>query len=97
MALRRVIIAVGGLVLFPQLASAEIFQGIQKILAGIIKLPANTLVGTLTGPPVIGTISGLLSGTIQSVGLIGSGLVDIAASAVSLAKLAGPYVLPFLP
>ncbi len=96
MALRRVIIAGGGIVLFPQSASADVFHGIQKILAGIIRLPADTLVGTFTGPPVMGTISGIVSGTVQSVGLVGSGLVDLAASAVSLAKLAGPYVLPFL-
>ena len=77
-------------------AEADILRGIQKIIGGVLSLPVSTLAGTFNGPPIIGTVAGALSGAVSGVGMILSGALDLAASAVPAAKAAAPYLLPFL-
>ena len=81
---------------FAPSAEAAIVRGIASILAGILQVPIRTLAGTFTGPPILGTVFGAANGLIQGVTMVASGTLDLAFSAVDLAKTYGPYVLPFL-
>lgn len=85
-----------GLLIAPSVSHAAIVRGIQEIVAGVFELPLSTLAGTFTGPPVIGTLMGVVNGAFRGVGLLASGAFDLAASAVPIAKAAAPFVLPFL-
>lgn len=75
-------------------AEAEIVRGLQKIVAGVFALPFSTLAGTFSGPPVIGTVVGALNGAFNGVSLILSGTLDLAASAVPIAKTVAPFLIP---
>ena len=80
----------------PAPAEAALFRGIQEVVMGILQLPISTLVGTFSGPPIIGTLMGAVTGAIGGVGLVAHGALELAASGIGLAKTAAPYVLPFL-
>ena len=77
-------------------AEAAIVRGIQEVVGGIFQLPLSILAGTFNGPPVVGTLMGALSGTLKGVGLVAHGALELAASGVSIAKAAAPYILPFV-
>ena len=85
-----------GLVMFTPPAEANIVSGIVKIISGVLQVPLSTMVGTFTGPPIIGTVMGALNGTFQGLGLVAGGALDLAVSGFELAKMAAPYVLPFV-
>ncbi|MBI3458363.1 MAG: hypothetical protein HY002_21540, partial [Candidatus Rokubacteria bacterium] len=43
-------------------AEAGLIRGIQEVVAGILQVPIATLVGTFSGPPVLGTVLGTANG-----------------------------------
>ena len=86
----------GAIVVAAPPAEAAIFRGIQEIVAGVFQVPLSTLVGTFSGPPIVGTLFGAVSGLVQGVGLVAHGTLELAASGVSMAKAVAPYVLPFV-
>ena len=101
MALRRLgcrcVILTGlvvSLVGFATPAQADIIRGLQKIVAGVFQLPLSTLAGTFSGPPIVGTVVGALSGAFNGVGLVASGVLDLAASAVPIVKTVAPFLIP---
>ena len=71
-------------------------RGVQEVVAGIFQLPLSILSGTFNGPPVVGTLMGAFSGAVQGVGLLAHGALELAASGVSIAKAAAPFILPFV-
>ena len=77
-------------------AEAGLASGIQKVLAGVLQLPLSTLVGTFTGPPLLGTVLGAANGLVTGAGLVVNGAFEVAGAGVSLAKMVAPYVLPFV-
>ena len=77
-------------------AHANVLHGLSSIIGGVFQIPIQILAGTFSGPPVIGTIGGALNGTIQGVGMVLSGTLELAGDGFELAKMAAPYVLPFL-
>ena len=77
-------------------AEAGIVRGVQQVVAAVFALPFGVLQGTLSGPPIIGTLGGALSGTFRTVSLVTSGAMEIVSGAVPLAKAAAPFLLPFL-
>lgn len=77
-------------------AEARLGRGLSKIIGGVFQLPLGILGGTLSGPPVIGTAFGAVQGALNTVGLLASGTLELAASSFSVAKAAAPLVLPFL-
>ena len=80
----------------PRSAEANLISGLTKIVSGAFQLPLSILVGTFTGPPVVGTLMGAVNGTIRTVALVAGGTLEVAADGVALAKRAAPFVLPFL-
>jgi len=83
-------------VVFAVPAEADVIRGIVKVVSGVLQVPLSTLVGTFSGPPVIGTLMGAINGTLQGLGLMASGALDLARSGIDIAKTVGPYVLPFV-
>lgn len=77
-------------------AEASLGGGLAKIIGGVFQLPLGILGGTLSGPPVVGTLIGAVQGAFSTVGMLTGGTLELAASAVPIAKAAAPYVLPFL-
>jgi len=92
----RLIVFVAGLLLAATPAHADIIRGVTKIIGGVLALPMSALAGTLNGPPVIGTLVGAVSGVFNGVGMVLGGVLDVASSAIPLAKAVAPYVLPFI-
>ena len=90
------LVGVAVLLLAPPSAHADIIRGLTKIVAGVLTVPVSVLAGTFNGPPIIGTLAGAFSGTINGVGSVLSGVLDVASSAIPLAKAVAPCVLPFV-
>lgn len=84
------------LTLMARPAEAEVGRGIQKIIGGVLVVPLAILQGTVQGPLLFGPAVGVIGGTIKGAGMIVGGVLDIASSAIPLAKAAAPYVLPFV-
>ena len=83
-----------GFLLFAPPAQEDIIRGLQKIVSGVFQLPLSTLAGTFSGPPIVGTVVGALSGAFNGVGLVASGVLDLAASAVPIVKTVAPFLIP---
>ena len=62
--------------------------GFQRIAMAPFRILINTLQGTLYGPPIVGTLGGVLSGTVQTVTDLVGGAFDMAAAAAPYAKYA---------
>lgn len=88
-------LVLGGLLVTPP-AEAAVVRGIQEIIVGLLQVPVSTIVGTFSGPPVVGTVFGAVNGVVRGVGLVTHGALELAASGVSIAKTVAPFLLPFL-
>lgn len=62
--------------------------GFQRLLLAPFQLPFRVLQGTLTGPPIVGTLGGVFTGTMSTVSNLVGGAFDMAASAAPYAKYA---------
>ena len=75
-------------------AHAAIGRAIGDLLAGVFELPRSTLAGTLSGPPILGTVAGALGGAFRTVGYLVQGTFELVASAIPIAKAIGPFLIP---
>ena len=89
-----VAIVTAGACLLPTSAHADIVRGIADVITGVFQVPLSTLAGTFNGPPVLGTLLGAINGTVNGLGLVVRGALELAASGVSVAKTVGPYLIP---
>jgi hypothetical protein len=78
------------------MAEANLIRGIVRMAAGILTVPGKTLAGTFSGPPIIGTVAGLLNGTLTGLGMVAQGALETASGAVGLALKAAPFIPIFL-
>jgi hypothetical protein len=74
-------------------AHASLLGGVGKILSGIITLPLSIIKGTVTGPPIIGTLFGAVNGTLTGVSMVAKGLFEVTGSALPLALKLAPIFL----
>ena len=77
-------------------AEADLVRGVYELLGGVLQLPLQTLAGTFSGPPVVGTVFGALNGVMRGAGMVTHGALELASSGFSIAKAVAPFVLPFL-
>ncbi|GEM_PF-1503106 len=77
-------------------AIGGLLGGVSDILQGVFALPFDIVAGTLTGPPIIGTISGAFRGVFQTVGLGLRGALKLVGAAIPLAAKAAPLIPIFL-
>lgn len=82
-------------ILPPSLFSASLYQdtnrfayGFQRVLGAAIQLPFRTIQRTLSGPIGVGTVAGVLDGTVRTVTDLMGGTFDMAAAAAPYAKYA---------
>lgn len=80
----------------PAAAHADLFRGLAYLVGGVLEIPRAVLAGTFSGPPLIGTAAGLLTGTFNSALYLVKGTLEVAGTAVPIAKTVGPFLLPFL-
>jgi hypothetical protein len=71
-------------------------QGLGDMVGGLLTIPVQTLQGTFTGPPIIGTVGGLLSGTVTGLGRTIGGTFQLLGSTADTALKVAPLLLPFL-
>ena len=62
--------------------------GFKRVFAAPFQIPIRTIQGTLYGPFIVGTVSGILQGTFSTVGELAGGVFDMAAAAAPYAKYA---------
>ena len=77
-------------------AEADVVRGVQEVVMGVLTVPLSLVQGTLSGPPIIGTVAGAINGLLGGVGLVTHGALELLASGVTVAKTVGPFLLPFL-
>lgn len=93
----RVILPVAlGLLLLAAPAHAGLAEGIVDVLSAPFEIPKQILVGTFTGPPILGTVAGAFSGAFSAVGRTLRGVGEIASGALGLGSALAPYALPFV-
>lgn len=80
----------------PVPADADILRGLLRIIGGVLEVPRETLVGTFSGPPILGTAVGLLSGTFTGLGMVAGGALETVISAIPFAAKLAPYIPVFL-
>ena len=74
---------------------ADVMGGVGDLLTGVFAIPMGILQGTMSGPPIIGTVSGALTGTFHAIGSTLGGVYRLIRAAVPVAGAAAPY-LPFV-
>ena len=63
-----------------QQSDPSFLHGVGQVIAGLLfELPKTVLDATLTGPPVAGTMVGLLAGTARALQVTAGGLVEMSA------------------
>ena len=68
-------------------ASASLGAGIAYLLGGVFEPVRQTLAGTFGGPPILGTVFGLLGGTLQGAMMVARGALELIPVAAKLAPL----------
>lgn len=89
-----------GLVLAPPAQPAHAFigsliAGVGDLIEGAFALPVHIISGTLSGPPLIGTLGGVMTGALQMVASTTRGAFRIATFALPAAWKVAPF-LPFV-
>ena len=91
-----VVIIVAIALINPPAAHADILRGLLRVVGGVLEVPRSALVGTFSGPPVFGTVVGMLAGAVNGVGMVVGGGIEVAASIVPLAMKAAPLIPIFI-
>lgn len=86
----------GALILAAPAYAGNLANGLVDVISGPLELPKQIIVGTLTGPPIIGTLAGAVTGAFAAIGTTLRGVAEVAAGSVSLGSSLAPYVLPFV-
>lgn len=73
-------------------AVGDLIGGIGQLLTGVFAIPVEAIQGTFSGPPILGTVGGLLSGTVHAVGSTLGGVLQVAKSIVPLATSLAPFL-----
>ena len=61
-------------------AEPSVLHGVGQVIAGLVfELPKTVLDATLTGPPIAGTVVGLLAGTVRALQTTVGGVMEMAA------------------
>jgi len=77
-------------------ADEGLVGGVSDLINGVVALPLDTLAGTLSGPPVFGTVNGVLRGAFRTLGFATRGVLRLVGIAIPLAARAAPLIPIFL-
>jgi hypothetical protein len=76
--------------------AGEAVGAVGDVINGVVSIPVGIIAGTLSGPPVIGTVGGALLGVLNALSLTTRGALRIVGVAIPLAASAAPYLPLFL-
>ena len=68
-------------------ASASLGNGLAYLIGGVFEPVRQTLAGTFGGPPILGTVFGLLGGTLRGAMMVARGALELVPVAAKLAPL----------
>jgi len=68
-------------------ASASLGAGLAYLIGGVFEPVRQTLGGTFGGPPILGTVFGLVGGTLRGVLMVARGALELVPVAAKLAPL----------
>lgn len=77
-------------------ADYDLVGAVGDVVTGVVALPMDVISGTLNGPPIIGTVGGVLRGALRTVGFTTRGLLRLAGIAVPVATSLAPFLPLFL-
>ncbi len=80
----------------PTASANGLVEGVADIFMGALALPMGILGGTLSGPPVLGTVQGVLSGAYNTIGYATRGTLRLAGVAIPTAAQLAPLIPLFL-
>jgi hypothetical protein len=93
---RGIVVCLSSVVAFTEAASADglgdLVGGLGQLLTGVFAIPVEAIQGTLSGPPILGTIGGILSGAVHTVGSTLGGVLQVAKSIVPIAASLAPFL-----
>ena len=86
MALRRLSLVLAAAVAWAPVAAADqapsdpnLMHGVGQVVNGVVfELPKTVIDATMTGPPIVGTVVGLLAGTAKALQVTVAGLIEVA-------------------
>ena len=91
---------VAGLVVAARAPAARaddgLLGGVADIVTGALSIPAGAIAGTLTGPPILGTVTGALLGALNTLSLTTRGVLRLAGVAIPLVARLAPLLPIFL-
>ena len=74
----------------------ELFGGLADLVGGVLSIPYGIVAGTASGPPILGTLSGAMLGTLNAVSLGLRGSFRLIGVAIPVATSVAPYIPLFL-
>ncbi len=80
----------------PVYAQPDLLGAVSDLVMGALAIPIDVLAGTLSGPPILGTVNGALGGVFQALAFATRGTFRLLGVAIPLAEKAAPFVLPFV-
>ena len=67
-----------------------------RVVGGVLEVPKDAIVGTFSGPPLIGTAVGAVVGVLRGTAMVASGALETVISAIPIAAKAAPWIPVFL-
>ena len=77
-------------------AGNGLIGGVGDLLGGVMSIPMGILAGTMSGPPILGTVGGALAGSLNALSLTTRGVLKLVGVAIPTAAAVAPYIPLFL-
>lgn len=77
-------------------ADDDLLGGVADIVNGALSIPAGAIAGTLSGPPILGTVTGTLLGALNTLSLATRGVLRLVGVAIPIASHLAPLLPIFL-
>jgi len=76
----------------PGHAEASLTGALSDLFNAVFAIPMGALSGTMSGPPLVGTLGGALFGAVNTLGYTMRGALQLVGVAIPLALKAAPYI-----
>ena len=80
----------------PAMVHADIVRGLMRIVGGVLAIPAGAVSGTMSGPPIVGTVLGTLVGAVKGVAMVASGALETVISSIPVVGKLAPLIPIFV-
>ena len=76
--------------------AGQVVAAVGDVINGVVSIPVGIIAGTVSGPPVIGTVGGALLGALNTISCVTRGALRLVGAAIPLAAQAAPLIPLFL-